>query len=653
MKAERILAGREGPWNLLALHFYDLDSIGHARGVGSASYTERLIRLDRTLARISRLAGPETTVLVLADHGQTRDGIHGGGEAGARQVPFILWGPRIRPVPLGHFPLAAAAPTMSALLGVPPPAYSDQDPLLQAIHLSTAERAAILIETMRQRIRFWESTEAARGRAVVFGQAEEALTAWRDGRHADAADKAQAALTEVNRLLKRAAPKTWVLWLMVTLLLLIAASLCSTIWRQSAPSPALPVVTGCLLFTAMIASTLAPGLWRWSAPMCAGLAALFFVLSAAPGRNRAGMDWGRWLLLWVTVASIGFSEVLDPPAFAWIAALVLALIHLYPRKGLTALERLAPLIILAATGILAVTEEAPATSLFRSFLPIIRLPPLSNRAWSVILLAVAGALFARYFALRRRRLSTLALASVAVPLLAACCLKGAHAAVWTWAACLLSAVVLRRSRVTAVSRTLWVGVLLYTYSITMSGPKSAAFLGLAMFVGWELSLRASPVRGTWLGAKTVALAIFGYTLSGGFLDFSHVSIREAYEVLDVDYRPVLLIVLVGLKHCVALALAAFPLLRRRSYLRLAHLPFFGALAAGNLAWMWATRFVSGMGASAIASEVSFERILWAAAAPYALHIVWVLSFPVRSFSSRACAPADSAKGVEQEAPPAF
>ncbi len=102
-----------------------VDDAGHNDGADSPEYAAATQMVDRMVARLlARIDLTLDTVVVVADHGHTDPGGHGGTEPEVMNVPLILAGAGVKP---GAQPRAArlidVAPTVAALLGIPAPGH--------------------------------------------------------------------------------------------------------------------------------------------------------------------------------------------------------------------------------------------------------------------------------------------------------------------------------------------------------------------------------------------------------------------------------------------------------------------------------------------------------------------------------------------------
>jgi hypothetical protein len=127
----------------------------------SVAPSERWERVDRQLAAVVAVLDPlHDTLIVTADHGFLADGSSGGYEQQVIDVPLVLWGRAIAGRAIGSADQRDIAPTVSALLGLAYSPYGGQ-PLLDALRLTPAQRAAELIRLLDVKISSEGSTAAS------------------------------------------------------------------------------------------------------------------------------------------------------------------------------------------------------------------------------------------------------------------------------------------------------------------------------------------------------------------------------------------------------------------------------------------------------------------------------------------------------------
>jgi Type I phosphodiesterase / nucleotide pyrophosphatase len=122
-----------------------VDAAGHRWGGASDEYKDAAAAADRALRRA--LAGIDLSVdavIVVADHGHTDHGGHGGSEPEVLEVPLIMAGAGVRP---GASPREArlidVAPTAAALLGMPAPGHGIGRTLIEALAVDGVAHARI------------------------------------------------------------------------------------------------------------------------------------------------------------------------------------------------------------------------------------------------------------------------------------------------------------------------------------------------------------------------------------------------------------------------------------------------------------------------------------------------------------------------------
>ena len=77
-------------------------------------------RTPRALAEAIEHVSGLRAVLVTSDHGMSDSGGHGSADPNCRRTPFVLWGAGVKKSGPYEIEQIDLAPTLSALLGVPP-----------------------------------------------------------------------------------------------------------------------------------------------------------------------------------------------------------------------------------------------------------------------------------------------------------------------------------------------------------------------------------------------------------------------------------------------------------------------------------------------------------------------------------------------------
>jgi len=110
-------------FDLLFVHFPDVDLTGHAEGWMSAAYLAKLRELDAAAGRVLAALPPETTVILTADHGG-KGQTHGYDIPEDMTIPWIVAGPKIarRGALTGRVKQTDTAATALHVLGLSLPA---------------------------------------------------------------------------------------------------------------------------------------------------------------------------------------------------------------------------------------------------------------------------------------------------------------------------------------------------------------------------------------------------------------------------------------------------------------------------------------------------------------------------------------------------
>ncbi len=134
-----------GKHELLVLLVSSVDIAGHAKGADSVDYREAAESADRALARVlGKVDLTQDAIVVVADHGHTGRGGHGGTEPEVLTVPFILAGAGIDPSGRADDArLIDVAPTVAALLGIPAPGHGLGRTLTKLLALPADARARL------------------------------------------------------------------------------------------------------------------------------------------------------------------------------------------------------------------------------------------------------------------------------------------------------------------------------------------------------------------------------------------------------------------------------------------------------------------------------------------------------------------------------
>jgi hypothetical protein len=132
-----------GDADLIVILVGAVDAAGHAHGGDSAEYRAAAQIADRTLARaLAKLDLAQDAVVVVADHGHTGPGGHGGLEPEVVTVPLVMAGAGVSPgASVFDARLIDVAPTVAALLGVPAPGHGLGRTLTELLTLPPADVA--------------------------------------------------------------------------------------------------------------------------------------------------------------------------------------------------------------------------------------------------------------------------------------------------------------------------------------------------------------------------------------------------------------------------------------------------------------------------------------------------------------------------------
>lgn len=122
-------------FNLMFVHFPDVDLSGHAKNWMSPTYMDRVVHADQAVGRLLAALPASTTVILTSDHGGgSRANNHGSAAACDMMIPWVVSGPRT----LRGYRLSTAvsttdtAATAAWVLGLSLPADVAGQPVVEA-----------------------------------------------------------------------------------------------------------------------------------------------------------------------------------------------------------------------------------------------------------------------------------------------------------------------------------------------------------------------------------------------------------------------------------------------------------------------------------------------------------------------------------------
>lgn len=628
--AQPVLRGERGSWDFLVLHFFEPDSIGHECGTAGGVYQIHLRWLDRQIETLSRTLakGPPTTFLLLADHGAADDGTHGGLSSADREVPFMLWGAGIVPGKLGTFPLYDAAPTLAALLGVPPPAFTEGWPKLQAMRTGAKEKAAILRDLARQRQRRWaavrESYPWAGGSPTVRITQLEKL--YQSKKYVSAANVAESCIRDLDKGMEDALPEKWLWRLIAALWALVFAACFGLAWREaSIRTVKVTASLSAACLSLLVFPLMHPSSWAMASGlvMVASVGIMIMTLIATIGTD-SGLDAYGWALWWAAFVGLAFQEIVDVSLWSWLVLGGLFIgraLHLNRQNAATTALSLG-----AVLGCLILSSGSPAVdvSALRSLLPAFRWAAMAHVDWEVVsVFLLAGWLVGAYLPFVRFNDGPkpwTAYAWVVVPMIGAAALSHLIPLVsgWNWLLCAASLAALARMRPEPHLRGMWLSAVALAFYHSLSDDRQWCLLALAVAAGWALAWKTRDAHPMWEGLGLLGIGLWSFKLSGASLSFSHITVAEGYRAMGAGWHPYLLFAVLALKPVTAIGAPTLPRLAIRPfYSMLGIVPLLGALSAGNLSMMWWGRFMVG-NAEKLTDTAEFAQ------AEFVLLLVWIL-----------------------------
>lgn len=158
-----VLQKMDPPVDVAVYHFATPDHMAHGHGIASEAYETYIKGFDERLASLLDHFSPNTTVIVVGDHGATMAGIHGSNTDEQRRTLIVASGPGIVPGPHLLPPVddVDLAPTMAALLGVPTPRSARGEPLVAWLDVSPEARATMACANVTDLARALDSSAQA------------------------------------------------------------------------------------------------------------------------------------------------------------------------------------------------------------------------------------------------------------------------------------------------------------------------------------------------------------------------------------------------------------------------------------------------------------------------------------------------------------
>lgn len=162
-RAVKLMA--RGDWQLCIVHLGGLDNASHRFTPFGEPFRAKARAVDGDIADIVAAAGSATTVIVTSDHGTSDAGHHGSGEPITRRTPLVLSGAAVAHHRVIEARQTDIAPTIAALLGLPIPAPSEGQVLVDALAIDRDTASALRTASLHQQVRYAAAYAAAHGTA--------------------------------------------------------------------------------------------------------------------------------------------------------------------------------------------------------------------------------------------------------------------------------------------------------------------------------------------------------------------------------------------------------------------------------------------------------------------------------------------------------
>ncbi|XP_011379758.1 GPI ethanolamine phosphate transferase 3 [Pteropus vampyrus] len=115
-----------GGWDVLIAHFLGVDHCGHKHGPHHPEMAKKLSQMDQVIQGVVERLENDTLLVVIGDHGMTKNGDHGGDSELEISAALFLYSPtalfhRAPPEEPEVIPQVSLVPTLALLLGLPIP----------------------------------------------------------------------------------------------------------------------------------------------------------------------------------------------------------------------------------------------------------------------------------------------------------------------------------------------------------------------------------------------------------------------------------------------------------------------------------------------------------------------------------------------------
>jgi len=612
----------KGPkaWDFMVVHLFGGDLTAHAYGTEGPQYRQVLRQIDVYVDELSKLAGPDATVMITADHGQKPSGNHGGMSDEETQVPFIFYGEGVLPGRLrkvySHYDFPATA---AALLGVPPPRECDGVPVLEAFDLTERSRSwALGVALQQKRQRWYDNREMwpwLKGAPdAVVGRVAELR------RRSDWKSASRAAATAISLLdarIEEASPSRWFGRYVISEALLASAAMLVFLWLETPAVSLATVLLGAAAIGGFAVSLVTPRYCPEASYLVAVCVAALIGLAFRQGYRNGPLPWSHWAAVGFGLFGLALPVIFDKELWSWFA-LGMAAIVTYP----TRLKRLRPAIFFTAVlGLLGAAAYAGPFMPIGEGSVVRELIPTSAsmgarvdwHRWEWVLLAGCALALGDSLSHVLRRLRFVLVVVACAPLaMAFLPITDAGYLSFIWGMAAVIALLSFVLPLPADTRGLWIALAALAFHRTVSLPAVNTRLMIAALLGWILAQDGRHRAPIWNAVTLVGLTIWGYQMAGYNFNVSSLPITAAFNLLRDAWTPSAILRIVVLRQIVALLAPILPLAWVFTWdsVGLA-IPLWLAVSAGEMISLFLERFTFTRANGWVDDEV-FVRALTAA-----------------------------------------